>query len=113
MPPKPKVTKEEVAAAALTIIKEQGVEALTARNLGNRLGTSARPIFTAFKNMEDLQQKVRRAAMERDERYVKKAMFLFSSRSVCSRFCWQRKNRSCTSSCLWTGTEKRVALMRR
>ena len=30
MPPKPKFTKEEIASAALTLVKEQGVEALTA-----------------------------------------------------------------------------------
>ena len=39
MPPKPKFTQEEIAAAALQIIKEQGVEALTARSLGARLGS--------------------------------------------------------------------------
>ena len=34
MPPKPKFTKEEIAAAALAIIREESVEALTARSLG-------------------------------------------------------------------------------
>ena len=70
MPPKPKVTKEEVAAAALTIIKEQGVEALTARNLGNRLGTSARPIFTAFKSMEEVKWAAREIALREFEEYI-------------------------------------------
>ena len=37
MPPKPKFTKEEVAAAALEIVKQDGVAALTARNLGTIL----------------------------------------------------------------------------
>ena len=113
MPPKVEYTREEMISLALDLVSGKGMKTLIFRELGAHIGTSSRPIFTAFKNMEDLQQKVRRAAMERDERYVKKAMFLFSSRSVCSRFCWQRKNRSCTSSCLWIGTEKRVALMRR
>ena len=55
MPPKPKFTREEIAAAALEIVKESGVDALTARNLGDRLGTSSRPIFTAFKNMSEVK----------------------------------------------------------
>lgn len=63
MPPKPKFTKEEIVKAALDIVSANGIEALTARELGEKLGSSARPIFTVFKNMEDLQNEVRAAAM--------------------------------------------------
>jgi len=51
MPPKPKYTKEEVVKVALDMVREQGVDSLTARDLGAKLGTSSRPIFTAFENM--------------------------------------------------------------
>ena len=54
MPPKPKFTKEEIVAAALELVSEKGIEALTARELGVRLGSSARPIFTAFNSMEEV-----------------------------------------------------------
>lgn len=74
MPPKPKFTKEEIVEAALELVSEKGMEALTARDLGNRLGSSARPIFTVFRNMEEVQQEVRRAARERFEGYAEKAM---------------------------------------
>lgn len=70
MPPKPKFTQEEIAAAALQIIKEQGVEALTARSLGARLGTSARPIFTVFKSMEDVKWAARALALREFEAYA-------------------------------------------
>ena len=69
MPPKPKFTKEEIAAAALALVKEQGVEALTARNLGSRLGASARPIFTVFKSMEEVKWAARELALQEFERY--------------------------------------------
>ena len=36
MPPKPKFSKEQIAEAALAIIKEKGLSALTARDLGKR-----------------------------------------------------------------------------
>lgn len=49
MPPKPKFTRDEIAAIAYQMIKEGGVSSLTARDLGSRMGTSARPIFTLFK----------------------------------------------------------------
>lgn len=74
MPPKPKFTKEEIVAAALKLVSERGMEALTARDLGARLGSSARPIFTVFRNMEEVQREVRLAAMERFNEYARKAM---------------------------------------
>lgn len=73
MPPKPKFTREEIVAAALALVSERGPEALTSRELGARLGSSARPIFTVFKNMEEVQQEVHRAAMDRFEQYAEKA----------------------------------------
>ena len=74
MPPKPKFTKEEIVAAALELVSEKGLEALTARDLGKRLGSSARPIFTVFKSMEEVQEAVRIAALKRFESYAEKAM---------------------------------------
>lgn len=62
MPPKPMLTREDAAAAALAIIKEGGISALTARELGKRLGTSASPIFTVFRNMDEVKQAARELA---------------------------------------------------
>lgn len=74
MPPKPKFTKEEVIQAALELVSERGMEALTSRDLGARLGSSARPIFTVFNSMEEVQEAVRAAALKRFESYAEKAM---------------------------------------
>lgn len=74
MPPKPKFTKEEIVTAALDIVSRKGVDALTARELGEALGSSARPIFTVFKNMDELQEEVHRAAMRRFESYAGQAL---------------------------------------
>lgn len=67
MPPKPKFTKEEIVNAAVEIVSERGIERLTAREVASKLGTSARPVFTVFNGMEELQNEVRRAAMARFE----------------------------------------------
>ena len=40
MPPKPRFTREEIVAAALDIVSRKGIEALTARELGEALGSS-------------------------------------------------------------------------
>lgn len=74
MPPKPKFTKEQIIAAALELVSEKGPEALTARELGARLGSSSRPIFTAFDSMEQVQEAVRDAALKRFESYAEKAV---------------------------------------
>lgn len=70
MPPKPKYTREEVAATALAIVKENGVSALTAREVGKRLGTTVSPIFTIFNNMEELKWAARELAMQEFEEYA-------------------------------------------
>ena len=70
MPPKPKFTRDQVAAAAFQMIKEGGVSALTARDLGSRMGTSARPIFTLFKNMEEVKQAARELAIREFMTYI-------------------------------------------
>ena len=73
MPPKAKFTKEEIVATALGIVREQGIEGLTARSLAKALGSSARPVFTVFSNMEEVQGEVRNAAMKVFESYAELA----------------------------------------
>ena len=72
MPPKPKYTKEQIAAAALDVVARNGEEALTAKELGRALNTSTTPIFTVFNSMQEVQDEVKRAAMERFESYAHK-----------------------------------------
>lgn len=67
MPPKPKFTREQIVNAALALISERGVEALTARELAHRLDCSTRPIFTMFKDMDELRGEARRLAAKRIE----------------------------------------------
>lgn len=74
LPPKPKFTREEIISVALEIVSQKGISALTAREVGEKLGSSARPIFTIFKNMEELNEEVRKAAMEKYNGYIEEAM---------------------------------------
>lgn len=74
MPPKAKFSKDEVISAAVNIIEDKGIIFLTARSLGEALGTSARPIFTTFKNMEDVLNGVNDFANELYQSYVEKGL---------------------------------------
>ncbi len=74
MPPKAKFTKEEIIKAALAIVRSEGFSALTARALGARLGSSARPIFTVFQSMEEVQQAVVDEAKSLYKEYIKRGL---------------------------------------
>ena len=76
MPPKAKFTKEQITKAALDVVSEKGVQALTAKELGAALGTSTTPIFTVFHSMQEVQDAVMLAAMGRFEEYAHKAAHL-------------------------------------
>lgn len=72
MPPKPKYTKEQITEAALGVVSEKGADALTAKELGRALNTSATPIFTVFNSMQEVRDEVKAAAMKRFESYAHK-----------------------------------------
>jgi len=74
MPPSAKFTREEIIRAALGLVSSEGFDALTARALGAKLGSSARPIFTVFQNMEEVQQAVTEAAKALYKTYVQKGL---------------------------------------
>lgn len=70
MPPKAKFTKDEILNTALSITEESGIDAVTARELGKRLGSSARPIFTVFESMDEIKHSVILKAKELYGKYV-------------------------------------------
>lgn len=72
MPPSPKCTRNQIVSAALEIVSKKGINALTAKELGRSLNSSATPIFTVFSSMGEVQSEVKKAAMERFESYAHK-----------------------------------------
>lgn len=70
MPPRAKYTRDEIVQIALDLVAAKGIDALNVRNLAAALGTSTRPIFTAFKNMGELIEEVNSAAAKRFDEYA-------------------------------------------
>ncbi len=62
MPRSRMFTRDEITDAALALIREEGMDALTARALGARLGTSAKPVFGVFDSMEQVREAAIQAA---------------------------------------------------
>lgn len=71
MPPKCKFTRSEIIQAAFDIARTEGISSITARALGAKLGSSSKPIFSLFKNMEEVQTEVEKAAKALYAEYVK------------------------------------------
>ena len=74
MPPKPKCTREEIICAAYEIMKESGIHAVVAREVGKKLGTTTGPIFTFFKGMDELKEEVYQMAKQQCLEYLKASM---------------------------------------
>ena len=77
MPPKPKYTKEEIITAGYEVMRESGIDAVVARIVGKRLGTTATPIFTYFDTMEELKEEVYRKAQRECADYLNECIDFF------------------------------------
>ena len=62
MPPKTKVSKEEILSTAVNLVRNDGENALNARNIARSLGCSTQPIFSNFINMDELRAAVKEKA---------------------------------------------------
>ena len=71
MPRRVSVYKEDIINAAITIVRENGYEALNARALAECLGCSTQPIFSNFSSMDDLSGQVLIRCLESYNSYVK------------------------------------------
>lgn len=74
MPPKVKITKEEIIEAAVRIVRESGDEALNARNVAAALGCSTQPVFSNFASMAELRLAVVERVDMLYESYIKSEM---------------------------------------
>ena len=74
MPPKVKVTKEEIIAAALEVLRQKGMEAVNARAVAAALGCSTQPIFSNYSSMGALQHDVLAAGYAEYNRWIEQQM---------------------------------------
>ncbi len=64
MPPKVKITREDILQSALALVRENGEEAINARAIAAALGCSTQPVFSNFATMEALHEAVLAAAYD-------------------------------------------------
>ncbi|MGM9809888.1 MAG: TetR/AcrR family transcriptional regulator [Paludibacteraceae bacterium] len=73
MPRKVQYSREMIIDAAIEMVRAKGYESINARDLGAWLGCSSRPLFTAFKNMEEVVAATRMEAAARFLAFVREA----------------------------------------
>lgn len=71
MPPKAKISKEEILRAVVALVRKSGEQAINARNIASILGCSTQPVFSNFATMEELRAEVIRAAEKLCGEYLK------------------------------------------
>jgi len=70
MPPKVRISKEDILNEAFSIVRESGAEALNARSLANRLSCSTQPVFSNYPSMAALKEDVIERAYSLYDSYV-------------------------------------------
>lgn len=56
MPPKTVFTKEQIIDSAFEIFKAEGIDSISVRKLAEKLGSSTAPIYTSFKNIQEIKK---------------------------------------------------------
>ncbi|MBE6546733.1 MAG: TetR/AcrR family transcriptional regulator [Ruminococcaceae bacterium] len=74
MPPKEKLTKEEIVRCAFTLLRESGYDSLNARTLAKRLGCSTMPLFRHFSGMKEIREVAVARAIERYSDYIRQGL---------------------------------------
>lgn len=73
MPAKKQITRDMILDASLKLLKEQGFEAITIKQLACKLKCSTQPIYLSFSGMDDLRNKLIPLAVKEFESYMKKS----------------------------------------
>ena len=76
MPPRIKITKEDILSAALRMVQKHGADALNARALASFIGCSTQPIFSNFSTMEELKTELIHVSAQRYRAYLKEEFHL-------------------------------------
>ena len=58
MPPKARITKEDIINTTINLVRQNGMDSINARSIATAMNSSTQPIFSNFESMEDLEKAV-------------------------------------------------------
>lgn len=71
MPPKVKITKDDIIEAALELVRKNGEVTINARAVAAHLNCSTQPVFSNFATMDELKKAIIHAAYNRYLEFIK------------------------------------------
>lgn len=74
MPPVTKYSKDMILNIGLKLVKNKGIESVSARNIAKELGSSICPVFSCFENMDVLKRELLEKIYEIYDVYLKDTM---------------------------------------
>ena len=74
MAPRNKFTKEEMTAAAIQVVRKNGISALTAQALAKELNISTQPVFTCFGTIGNLKSEVHSETEKIFDSYIEEGL---------------------------------------
>lgn len=74
MPPKVKVTRQQLIDAAVELVRQSGAQAINARTVAASLGCSTQPLFSNFESMDMLKLAVVERADRLCEDYIQQEL---------------------------------------
>ena len=72
MPPKIKITKDDIVTASVELVRKCGESSLNARTIASVLGCSTQPIFSNFATMDELRLAIVKKADALSQEYIKR-----------------------------------------
>lgn len=72
MPPKTVFTKDQIIETAFQIFREEGIDSISVRRLAARMNSSTAPIYTSFKNIDEIKKQMMDHALELLTSYTRK-----------------------------------------
>ena len=74
MPPKVKITRDDIVRTAVDIVRKNGSQAINARTIAAALNCSTQPVFSNFSTMDELRLAVAKKADELCNEYTRREM---------------------------------------
>lgn len=70
MPPKQRVSKEDIVFAAINVVRKGGANSINARAVASEIGCSTQPIFSNYTSMDELKKDVIKVSYEQYMQYA-------------------------------------------
>jgi len=79
MPPKTRFKKEDILNVSFEIVKKEGIENLNSRYIAKTIGSTITPIFSSYKNMDELKKEIYNLAKKEFDKYLIESLNYYPS----------------------------------